>query len=429
MPRLLKQNENLIAEENASAPMQLSVTSDSVVSRGQVTLCYLASEDASRRRLFLKQFKQPGPRLSWYKAYLKYLQELSFRIDSTTCKYLTSRVFSVFEYRDSICEAMEYLRGESLKDYLAGRSFSEITQKEYCTRMQIAVCFMGALRAFHAAGIVHTDLKPDNIFLEEAPGTALGFAVKLIDFDYAIMVDSPSLPWDDEPSLAIAGTQGYFPPEQYTHEKYGKHSDMFTAGVILQELLCSSTPFPKESYDSMVNPSVQSPPPVPPTFPAFLSRQVASVMGAFITQCPSIDKASRPSAEKMHRVLIQFRNAVNSGTTIQSPSAPRPRRPQSGRLLVLQGPSGAMTFNDTTKVSAMQIAHIDSTAASFADRICQFTLRLEGDTFYILPNLSANSIVLVNGKEAEDCQPLEKGDRISLQNADKRSQDMLVDVK
>ncbi|MBO4344910.1 MAG: protein kinase, partial [Victivallales bacterium] len=415
MARILEQNDTVTAvtkRDRAGQPARhssLVITSDSAISRGQVTLCYQALHDASRREIFLKQFKQPSPHVDWYKGYIEYLDKLVMRINGTPCKFLTSRIFGVFEYRNSLFEAMELMHGRTLGHFLKERSFSGLTPLEYKVRLQIAVCFMGALKALHDAGIVHTDLKPENIFLENAPGTNYGFSVKLIDLDYAIMEDVDALPWKDAPSQAIAGTPGYFPPERYTGEKYGRHSDIFTAAIILQELLCSQTPFPKDDYDRMVNPTIKSQAPAPPVFPAFVHPQVAAGMAAVLSQCLLPDKSSRPSAERLHAVLRQFQSAVASGKRPVAVPQPPPIRKRLGNVIVLQGPSGAMVFNDTTDISSAQLRNIDSSAADISDRICQFTLQLEGDDFFLLPNLSANSDVYVNDIPAESRLPLKKG--------------------
>ena len=436
MARILEQNDTVTAVTKWDkagqpvSPSSLVITSDSAISHGQVTLCYKALHDISKREIFLKQFKQPSPHVDWYKGYLDYLNLLVSRINGTPCKFLTSRIFGVFEYKNSLFEAMELMHGKTLGYFLKERSFSDLTPLEYKVRLQIAVCFMGALKALHNARIVHTDLKPENIFLENAPGTNYGFSVKLIDLDYAIMEDAETLPWKDAPSQAIAGTPGYFPPERYTGEKYGRHSDIFTAGVIIQELLCSQTPFPKDDYDRMVNPAIQSPSPTPPVFPTFVHPQVAAGMATVLSQCLSPDKSSRPSAARLHAVLQQFQTAVASGK--RPPVAvPQPQqvRQRLGIVIVLQGPSGAMVFNDTTDISSAQLQNIDSAAADISDRICQFSLQLEGDSFFLLPNLSANSDVCVNDTAVESRQPLKKGDRITLRNGQRKSSDIIVDIK
>ena len=452
MPRILEQNATVTALQRGGGQtpsLQLSVTSDSAISRGQVTLCYAAKAVDSRREIFLKQFKQPGPRVNWYADYLAYLNALNERIDCTSCKYLTSKIFMVFESQKSIFEAMEFLHGISLKNFLESKPFSTLTAEDYKVRLHIAVCFMGALKAFHDAGIVHTDLKPENIFLEDAPGTKYGFSVKLIDLDYAIMEDAPNLPWQDAQSLAIAGTPGYFPPERYTGERYGRHSDMFTAGIILQEILCSQTPFAKSDYDNLVNPAVRSAAPQPPVFPSFVNPQIASAMGTIITRCLSPDKNSRPTASRMHQVLVQFQNAVASSSTqqplpammvlqylnkvvasstMQQTLQPPKRRPCPATI-ILQGPSGAIVFNDSTKISAENLRNIDTAAAEIADRICQFSISLEGDTFTIIPNLSANSTLLVNDYAANSPIKLNKGDKIMLTNGIKSSSIIKIDIK
>jgi eukaryotic-like serine/threonine-protein kinase len=124
---------------------------------------------------------------------------------------------------------MEYLDGENLGD-LASRGFIEL-EAVLAMGAQIA----SAVAALHAVGVVHCDLKPDNILvMYEADGDGWP-QVKVIDYGVA-QFDGATI---DE---GIAGTPTYMPPEQWRGAATPK-SDVYALGCTLYELLVGEPPF------------------------------------------------------------------------------------------------------------------------------------------------------------------------------------------
>src|SRR5262249_22154885 len=95
------------------------------------------------------------------------------------------------------------------------------------------------LRHAHGQGVLHRDLKPDNVMLVEITGT--GQLAKILDFGFAHILDAA------EPSLTgrqvVAGTPSYMSPEQASGEKADLRSDLYATGVILYELAVGKKPF------------------------------------------------------------------------------------------------------------------------------------------------------------------------------------------
>ncbi|HXY41623.1 MAG TPA: serine/threonine-protein kinase, partial [Vicinamibacteria bacterium] len=141
--------------------------------------------------------------------------------------------------------AMELLEGEDLRQALDhGRSFS-LEEK-----LSIVDGVLAALEYSHAKGVVHRDIKPANIHL--VPGGL----VKLMDFGLARMSTS-ELTQDG----VVLGTPNYMSPEQALGARVDGRSDLFSAGVVLYELLTGHKPFESESTPSVLYQVVHTEPP------------------------------------------------------------------------------------------------------------------------------------------------------------------------
>ena len=135
--------------------------------------------------------------------------------------------------------AMEYVEGMALDKLIASRvHLSLLTKVHY----MIQVC--QALHYAHQCNIVHRDVKPGNIMVLES-----GSRVKLLDFGIARAGTASSL---SRSGLAM-GTTCYMSPEQTKgHKDLDARSDMFSAGIVLYELLTGSPPWPGEGdYEIM----------------------------------------------------------------------------------------------------------------------------------------------------------------------------------
>jgi serine/threonine-protein kinase len=132
---------------------------------------------------------------------------------------------------------MELLEGMSLEEYLRGK---QPMPPE--TASPILYGILQALSAAHANGIIHRDLKPANIFLvPEGDGK---FAVKVLDFGIAKVMDVAGGMGSKTRTGAVLGTPGYMSPEQVKNAKaVDARTDLWAAGVVFYEMLTCKHPF------------------------------------------------------------------------------------------------------------------------------------------------------------------------------------------
>lgn len=133
--------------------------------------------------------------------------------------------------------AMELLEGRSLAARIADAPLPP------AEAAQVTISILSALEVLHRRGIVHRDLKPSNVFL-----TPTG--VKLLDFGLACPIDGGAL---DETRAGVTlagtvlGTPHYLAPEQTRGQPVDARADIFSAGVVLHEMLTGTRPFAGDS--------------------------------------------------------------------------------------------------------------------------------------------------------------------------------------
>jgi serine/threonine protein kinase len=153
---------------------------------------------------------------------------------------------------------------------------------------------MAGVAALHESKVVHADLKPANAYLIKDPTIGSGFQLKLIDMDFSLLADKRA-PWHG--FQGYVGTDNYRSPEHLTRGSVpGLHSDVFTSGLILYELLAGYHPYWSEDqaeYARGVHAHAAKPPALLGSMPPPASNADISLM---LHRCLSPDPAGRPTA-------------------------------------------------------------------------------------------------------------------------------------
>jgi calcium-dependent protein kinase len=144
------------------------------------------------------------------------------------------KLLDIFENSDNYFIVIEYMEGKDLFDYIQKRNFLLPE-----TRVKHLVCqLITATRYIHDFGIVHRDLKLENIMMSDVTNNA---KPKLVDFGLARII-SPN-----ETANEPFGTLGYVAPEVLKKKPYSFSCDVWSIGCIMHALLTGSLPFDHES--------------------------------------------------------------------------------------------------------------------------------------------------------------------------------------
>jgi serine/threonine protein kinase len=206
---------------------------------------------------------------------------------------------------------MELLEGTTLTQELKQYGRFPLAR---CADILVPACH--ALAAAHAAGVVHRDIKPDNIFLHRS---TLGETVKVLDFGIARLETNDGSGKLTETGLII-GTPSYMSPERLTGETYGEKADVYAMGIVAYEMIAGRKPFagPTNNLQFVLEMLKNDPPPLHEFLPN-VPLEVESIVLRAISRNPDV----RPTAEQF---ADEFLNAVSklmdAGATV-SGSFPR----------------------------------------------------------------------------------------------------------
>lgn len=201
---------------------------------------------------------------------------------------------------------MEYIDGLNLEELLHSRGPFEVG--EACSLLaQVA----SALVAAHQQNIVHRDVKPANILVENATGKAT-----LTDFGLAAILQTGDseltrLTREDE----RLGDPRYMSPEQIRGEPLTGQSDIYSLGVVAYELLTGSGPFDDAELTDMAAAHIRRPPPDP----AARDSAIPLGLSETIKQCLAKKPEHRPRAKDLVRRLLDP-DSIESSQTMPAPS-------------------------------------------------------------------------------------------------------------
>ncbi|MDH4173585.1 MAG: serine/threonine protein kinase [Betaproteobacteria bacterium] len=248
-------------------------------------------------------------------------------------------VYEWGEDDDVVFLAMEYVEGNSLRDY-----FVRGTRFDSRDMVSVMVQLLNALQHAHEQGVWHRDVKPANIIVMRN-GT-----LKVADFGIA-RIDSSNLTQVG----AIMGTPGYMSPEQYSGAAADWRADIFAAGVVMYQLLTGERPF-TGSAESIAYRICHEEPPLPsaaqparcgPQFDAVVMMALAKkaeerFQDAAAFRSALLEAHAGPANPTLSEetILSEPERAASKAEPSQPPHPSQPSRPSHPSLGVAAAASG-----------------------------------------------------------------------------------------
>jgi CheY-like chemotaxis protein len=194
------------------------------------------------------------------------------------------RIHDFGEWGDVYYLTMEYVEGITVRELLDTRGRLEVSPA-----LAVASQLAESLAVAHAQGIIHRDIKPQNLLLD-ADGV-----LKVMDFGVARLAQGA--PGRTEAGLVV-GTPAYMAPEQLMAEEVDARSDLYAAGVVLYECLTGRLPHDAEGFMALiakvlhepVKPPIELNPDIPPALSALIVRLLAKDPGERVQSAEELMK-------------------------------------------------------------------------------------------------------------------------------------------
>ena len=297
---------------------------DGTLGRGGMAVVHLAYDTGLRRPVAVKVLTDHGIEDGAFRARFAREAQSAARLSHPNIV----QVFDIGEEDGRPFIVMEYVEGETLADVLrrerrlAPERVAEIARQ----------CCAGLAHA-HAAGLVHRDIKPQNLLVTR------GSVVKIADFGIAHALDQTRLTLTG----GIVGTARYLAPEQTDGRAVTTAADLYALGVVMYELLTGRPPHPGDSLPELI--AAKRTKAVMP--PRALRSDIPAEMDAAVLACLERPPQARPTAEALARRLEPGPTAVlpadpaTAATAVSARPAQRTfrarRRRRPGRAVLAAG--------------------------------------------------------------------------------------------
>lgn len=373
----------------------------------------------SGRKVFLKKYKMPGMATAWYAGFVQHQIDIKNRIQSNpAAKSLSYKFIDCFSHERvssagtlrafySVFEFFE--ERKDLAQFLAGANRQTPLERQQC--LLFSKVLMAGVRAIHSAGIIHGDLKPENVILVKDSAVRSGFRLRMIDFDYSLLQDKQA-PWHSD--LGYVGTPGYMSPEHLLGKVPQCASDIFTCGIMLAQLLGQGHPCQSnmDVYAAHIKANALAQTVVLSGIPGIHDEEfLAHVLNA----CLRVEPDRRPKADDVVRALnnqlIEF-----DGIRANDPPKSGPTTTVLSEVVELGAPDNPLgVIHIDVNIGRLFISTWYPQEARRFVSSEQFRLfRDSGGKWNIKPLAGAKNGTYLNGVELLTSRVVSTGDRIAI---------------
>jgi serine/threonine-protein kinase len=301
---------------------------------------------------------------------------------------------------------MQYAEGETLADIIR-KQLPDITQA-----VSFAVQIVSAVAEAHAHGIIHRDVKPQNIVVTP------GGQVKVLDFGLAKTVQRKHgdiVPADDTSRVSenglVIGTVAYMSPEQLRAERLDFRSDIFSLGTVIYELVCGKKPFARNSNAEVIS-AILTSRPEPLTHP---SQHIPPELSRIIFKC--LEKNKEQRYQSASEVLYEL-DSMQKASVVR-PSWRRYLAPRAVAafvlLFVLIATASVFAYMRLTRIQTLAVLPIvnvnaDSEMEPLSDGLTEDLI----NKLSRLSRLRVKALTTISGYKGQKIDPLEVGRNLKV---------------
>ncbi|MDH3590339.1 MAG: protein kinase [Planctomycetota bacterium] len=265
------------------------------IGRGGMGVVYLARDSRLDRQVAIKclpdDMAGDAERLARFRREAKLLASLSHPNIAT--------VHALEEVEAKTYLVLEYIEGEALFEHLdkTGRSWRDC--------VQVGAAIADALAAAHDQGVIHRDVKPDNVMFT-GRGTA-----KVLDFGLACPARRSGEDALKTAAGAILGTPGYMAPEQARGEAAEARADVFALGCLLHEMISGKPAYVRDTVADSVAATLNDPP------PSLAGTGAPEELDRLVMRCMEKRPEDRPASARA--LAGELRALLNEPTSAVTP--------------------------------------------------------------------------------------------------------------
>lgn len=407
-------------------------TGFALLNSGAYALSYSA-EAPGVGRVFFKQYKSPSATVDWYPGFIAHQHEIKRRVEGDPAVKLGCYQFiEFFEHREvnkynveerEFCQVFEFIdASKTLTHALEARK-----ERSWRDLTIFAKVMTLGIHGLHNVGIVHTDLKPNNIILIPDKSIGTGFRLRLIDLDWAIFADKKA-PWHGK--QGYVGTPGFLSPEHVKGAVPLPASDVFTTGIMLSQILTGKHPFAAAiaddtSYATAVTRGQGEPirieqPIDAKTDLAFVHR----ILNATLNPDPQKRPTMRQVCDTLSGKTFEWKSDFNLTATAErarppdppTAEAPKPAGRKSTISLVFEG-NVVATANVDAEFGRRSLSAVHGDSQFLSNP--QFRLVRDGAGWAIEPCAGVTNDTILDGRKLAARTPISSGMTVCVGNAAK----------
>ena len=255
---------------------------------------YLAEDTINKKQVAVKIMKD--------ETFSDPLNVARFQREARACASLRHsnivEIYDIDDYKGKPYIIMEYVESKSLKDLLVTRGV--FTQLEAC---DIIYQLADALMHAHEHGVIHRDIKPQNVMMQYDGG------VKLLDFGIATITDAPNITQKD----MVVGSVHYMAPEVLKGKGSSPRSDIYALGITFFELLTGKQPFTDNTPVNIAMKQIEQPLPSVRKFRSDINPKIEKIINKACQKKPENRYQSMKALKHDLQVIMRVNISGGSG--------------------------------------------------------------------------------------------------------------------